>query len=573
MEEINYNAWEKAQTQVIKVLVVDDQRSICLLVKTVITTARHIQCVGVVQDGNSVIAQIETTEPDVVILDLELPGIDSIKLIQKIQNKFPELKVLILTIHREQDYVRRAIYSGAKGYILKGSPPQELIDAISAIYKGYTQFSQSILPDVLADTSSEADGKKDEVLWSEITRENLESLPLVSLRLLIYVLVVLFFVSTPWVFFSQFEEIAKVKGKITPQQKVTIIDAPISGKVQSVLVKEGQKVQANQTLLTFDSRLTSIEQQQQQHKLKTQQKRLNKLKALKKQAQKSLLILEAQSESEIAEKQAQITQTQTLIEAKNSELVEAKVNLEEANKKFQRYQKAVGQGALSIELVSEAQQVVKQENQNVIQAQTAIAEAESLYSETLSAKKILSEAQKIKAAEAQKELKQIESEILSVDSVDGEIAQIKNLISGLNYEAKSQIISSPIEGIIFDSTINKPGSVVESGESLISIAPKRSRLVFRGQILSKDVGAGFLKVGMVARIKLDSFPWREFGIVSGKISWISANSKQIDNQEIYEIEIEMNRHQNATLRNYLNFGQTGTAEVIVRKTNIINYVF
>lgn len=576
MENLNYNHTSySSPTQKLKVLVADDQDFICMLVKKIIERSSLIECVGLAQDGRECLMQIQTSEPDVVVLDLELPQTDSIKLIESSRNHFPHTSFLVFTSHEEEEYLHRAIAVGARGYILKGCSDTELIDAILSVHKGYAQLSLKLLGKIGSGQPQEIPtgntDNEDLEIWSKTTTESIESLPRVSLRLILYVLLGAVMITIPWLFLAQFEQIAKVKGKITPQQKVTIIDAPVSNKVKSVVVKEGQKVKVNQTLLTFDSRLTFIEQQQQQHKLKTQQKRLNKLKALKNQAQKLLLVLEAQFESEIAEKQAQITQTQTVIEAKNSELVEAKVNLEEANKKFQRYQKAVGQGALSIELVAEVQQTVKQENQNVVQAKTAIAEAQSFYLESLSAKKALSEAHKIKAVEAQKELEQIKSEILTVEA---EKEQIQSLIASLIIQAKSQVISSPIEGIIFDSAIDKPGSVVERGEPLVSIAPKRSRLVFRGQILSKDVNSGFLKVGMPATIKLDSFSWREFGTVVGKIAWISPNSQPVaDKQDSYDLEIQLNPHQNAKLRNYLDFGQTGVAEIVVRKKNLIDYIF
>jgi hemolysin D len=324
-------------------------------------------------------------------------------------------------------------------------------------------------------------------------------------------------------------------------------------------------------LLRLDSKSTWIEVKGQQNQLKTQHSRLYKLQKGKNNAQKSLLALKTQFEAEYAQKQAQIKQAQTSIDARNSEMTEAKVNLKGARQKLHRYRQAQTEGALSVELLSIAQTEVKQARQNVVQAGATIEQAKTFYIESLKALAVLSGAQKIKTIEAQKELEQIESEILAVD---GEIKQIKNSLANLNYQAKSQIISAPISGVIFDLAIDKPGSVIERGETLVSIAPQKARLVFRGQILTKDVGSGFLKVGMPAKIKLDSFPWREFGTVTGKIAWISPNSQPVaDSQDTYDLEIKMNPNQNAKLRNYLNYGQTGVAEVIVRKKNIIDYIF
>jgi hemolysin D len=576
LENLNRKVFSSASSgEKIKVLVVDDQKFICMLVKKIIENSSAIECVGFAQDGEEASRQIQASRPDVVVLDWELPGTDSIELMKKIQNYCPHISFLIFTSHEEEEYVSRAIRAGAKGYLLKGCSEQELVDGICSVHKGYAQLSAKLLADTLkikpkiVSPPSDPDLSESDQIWSTVTTEKLESLPRVSLRLLLYVLLGSVAIALPWLFLAQFEEIAQVQGKIEPHPIATIVDAPTGGKVTHVKIRSGQKVKVNQTLLRLDSKLTLIELLEQQNQLKTQQKRLDRLKIVKNQAIESLRLLNAQFNPEKAEKQAQIRQAYALIEAKKSELIETSINLEGANAKLQRYQKAQSEGALSVELLSQAQTEVKQAHQNIVQAQTEIEQAKSFYLESQEALSILLEAQKIKAIEAQKELEQIESEILSVG---GEIKQIQHLIASLSYQAKSQIISAPINGVIFDLAIDKPGSVIERGETLVSIAPQKARFVFRGQILSKDVGSGFLKLGMPARIKLDSFPWREFGLVRGKISWISPNSKQVNDLEsTYSLEIELNQWQNIKVRDHLNFGQTGIAEVIVRKKKILDF--
>jgi multidrug efflux pump subunit AcrA (membrane-fusion protein) len=96
-------------------------------------------------------------------------------------------------------------------------------------------------------------------IWSGATTENIESLPRASLRLLLYVLLGAVVITIPWLFLAQFEQIAKIQGKIEPHPIATIVDAPVSGKIRSVEIRSGKKVKVNQTLLRLDSKLTLIE--------------------------------------------------------------------------------------------------------------------------------------------------------------------------------------------------------------------------------------------------------------------------------------------------------------------------
>lgn len=407
--------------------------------------------------------------------------------------------------------------------------------------------------------------QEEEELWALATRENIESLPKVSLRILLYALLGSLALSISWLSFAQFEEIASVIGQLEPKSKVTVIDSPIAGKVKSIKIQPGKTVKVNQILLSLDSQLTLIEQQQQQIKLKIQQEKLKRAKLSK---QRSIELLQAaitdQFKGEKAEKQAQIEQTQTLIKTKISELTEAKINLAAASGQWQRYQKAELQGVLSQDLLAIARQRLGQERQNVIQAKTALAEAQSLYVEKISSQKTLINGQKIKVLEAQEQIKQLNVEILTLKA---DIQQNQSLLKSLNYQIKSDTITSPIEGVILEQSINTLGKVVAQGEALVTIAPKRSPIIFRGYVKTKD--SGFLKLGMPAKIKLDAFPWREFGVIVGKVIWISPDSESDDNnQKFYKIEIEFK--QDNQLKSNLTLGQTGKAEIIVRKKNIIN---
>ena len=154
-----------------------------------------------------------------------------------------------------------------------------------------------------------------------------------------------------------------------------------------------------------------------------------------------------------------------------------------------------------------------------------------------------------------------------------EVEQIQNQIESLSYQKSQYEIKSPIQGIIFDLEVKKPGSVVSQGDFLANIAPVKSRyIVFRGQVQTKD--SGLITSGSSATIELDSFPSKEFGTVSGTISQISPTSIETeDGQDIYELEIKIDRNNYSDSEIKLIYGQTGTAEIVVRKRSVLDLLF
>lgn len=138
----------------------------------------------------------------------------------------------------------------------------------------------------------------------------------------------------------------------------------------------------------------------------------------------------------------------------------------------------------------------------------------------------------------------------------------------INAPASRGLISPPSASLQtrFYDPFYKPGAVVNVGEPLVSVAQEQSSLVFRGSVKSRD--SGFLRVGLPAKIKLDAFPWREFGTVVGKIIWIAPSSRiTSDQEEVFDVEIQVNPEFKA----HLTYGQTGTAEIVTRVRSVIDF--
>ena len=125
----------------INVLVVDDQNLTHKLIETYLKPEQDIEIVGFANNGQDAIEQIRNLQPDVVLMDVEMPKLDGLAATKIITEKFSSTKVLILTVHDNERHLSKALANGAKGYLLKNTTPQELKNAIHYVHQGYFQLS------------------------------------------------------------------------------------------------------------------------------------------------------------------------------------------------------------------------------------------------------------------------------------------------------------------------------------------------------------------------------------------------------------------------------------------------
>ena len=125
----------------INVLVVDDQNLTHKLIKSYLQPEKEIEIIGFANNGTDAIKQIRSLKPDVVLMDVEMPKLDGLSATKIITERFASTKVLILTVHDNENHLSKAIENGAKGYLLKNTTPQELKNAINYVNQGYFQLS------------------------------------------------------------------------------------------------------------------------------------------------------------------------------------------------------------------------------------------------------------------------------------------------------------------------------------------------------------------------------------------------------------------------------------------------
>jgi len=127
----------------IKVLIVDDHQVVREGLRRILELDKGIEVVGEARSGEEAIAKVGSTIPNVVIMDLKMPGIDGIKATEEIKKRVPDTNVLILTLYSE-DFVRQAVEAGASGYLLKDSDCEQIMKAIHQVNDGLCPIAPSL---------------------------------------------------------------------------------------------------------------------------------------------------------------------------------------------------------------------------------------------------------------------------------------------------------------------------------------------------------------------------------------------------------------------------------------------
>jgi len=133
----------------IHVLLVDDQSLVRNGIKALLNEESDLQVVGTANNGRAAIEQIERLQPDVVLSDIQMPMMDGKTTMQTIAQRFPAVKVLILSTSNDAQSVMDVLHAGAKGYLLKDMVSDDLAESIRLIHRGYTQLSPGLLEKIL----------------------------------------------------------------------------------------------------------------------------------------------------------------------------------------------------------------------------------------------------------------------------------------------------------------------------------------------------------------------------------------------------------------------------------------
>ena len=141
-------------THPIRVILADDHPVVRHGLAAIVDVEDDIEVVGQAEDGREALILVHSLKPDVVLMDLQMPVMDGVEAIKHIRAKAPQVQVIILTTFADDDYIYEGIAAGARGYLLKDAPPDQLIEAIRAACRGESLLDPEVAARILDRFSS-----------------------------------------------------------------------------------------------------------------------------------------------------------------------------------------------------------------------------------------------------------------------------------------------------------------------------------------------------------------------------------------------------------------------------------
>ena len=167
----------------ITVLIADDHTILRRGLVTLLSLNDNIEVIGEAADGRMAVDMALRLEPDVVLMDLSMPVLNGLEATDQLRRNAPAMKILILSAHDNDDYVHQVIRSGANGYVLKNTSPEELYNAIRTVHSGHTFFSASLsgrFGDQSAGAAADPDAVRDGLRGNALTSREREILQLIA---------------------------------------------------------------------------------------------------------------------------------------------------------------------------------------------------------------------------------------------------------------------------------------------------------------------------------------------------------------------------------------------------------
>src|ERR1051326_1673622 len=141
----------------VRIVLVDDHRLVRAGIRALLEKTPQGEVVGEAADGREAFALIDKQRPDVVLIDIAMPGLNGLDAVDRIKKEWPETKVIILSMHANEEYVVRALRSDVSGYLIKDAAVDELEDAIRTVTQGEVYFSRRISKRVIRDYLTNTD--------------------------------------------------------------------------------------------------------------------------------------------------------------------------------------------------------------------------------------------------------------------------------------------------------------------------------------------------------------------------------------------------------------------------------
>jgi len=163
-----------------KIVIAEDHTILRAGLRALLSGQNGLEVIGEAGDGREAIRKVDTLQPDLLLIDLSMPKLNGIEAIREIKSQHPEIKIIVLTVHKSEEYIIAALQAGANGYMLKDASQNELLLAIDYVINGKTFLSPSI-SDKVVDAFLNTDKKdKPAAVLDNLTAREREILKLVA---------------------------------------------------------------------------------------------------------------------------------------------------------------------------------------------------------------------------------------------------------------------------------------------------------------------------------------------------------------------------------------------------------
>jgi len=163
-----------------RILIVEDHTLLRAGLSALLAKDPDLEVVGEADNGRDAVRSVSAVSPHLVLMDLSMPGSNGIEAIHEIKKRYPEVRVLVLTLHKSDEYIQESLRAGADGYILKDASHDELRVAVRSVLNGKTYLSPDISSKVVNGYLGAGEGSGVTSIWSTVTHRERQVLKLVA---------------------------------------------------------------------------------------------------------------------------------------------------------------------------------------------------------------------------------------------------------------------------------------------------------------------------------------------------------------------------------------------------------
>jgi HlyD family secretion protein len=565
----------------IRVLIVDDQNLIRQRLKLLLETEADLEVVGIAEDGVIAIKQVESLQPDVMLIDLEMPEMNGVKATKIISKRFPNCQILVLSCHDTDEYLNQAMDAGAKGYLLKNTPADELSNAIRSVYKGYShlspglwekirqvkpQFNENFTKPTPQKATPTPTNTQESRLFRQKSLERLASpekldqlmqvvnpkswLPLATLGSLVLA-------GGIWSVYGKIPVTVEGRGVLIHPGKVIPLQAPIQGQLIELKIKSGEEIKKGDLIATIgqpelrkqlelaQNKLVQLQKQDQELNSLQTQRRNSDLESISEQRQASeqrLKILEELTPTLRDKGLISIKRDRQAAEARLATLREL---LPTFKQRLEIRKDLFKQGAIADDVLLQARQEYFDNTAQINEAESQLKQLDVKEADAL--KQYLSNLNEIKNIKAQLQELQSKKDNLAQQDWENstnrqkEIQEVEREINGLKKKIGDQTqIVSQHNGRILEITTNL-GQVVQPGTRIANIDIDHATDKMLGITYFPVEDGKKIQPEMMIQITPQTIKRERFGGIVGDVSKISpfpitkeAAANVVGNPEVIE---------------------------------------